>query len=100
MATYVYSNKKRRLNFARIMGAIAIVAVVIAIGLFIRLQNFDKKIETSQQKIETLTEQNKKTEEETVVIQEKIKALEEEALRLEELLWRYEPVVIPDSMNK
>lgn len=99
MATYGYSNKRSRLDFVRITGAIAILSGIVAIGSFVRVQLVDKKIESGTQKIETLTESNKQLEEQTAQIQETIKDLEGQALGLEEILWRHEPVVIPDSMK-
>lgn len=99
MVTYGYSNNKRRLDFVRITGVIAILSAALAIGSFVRFKLVDKKIETGKQQVEVMVEQNKKMEQQTVQLQDEIKTLEDKALNLEEILWRHEPVVIPDSMK-
>lgn len=99
MATYGYSDRRRRFNFTRIAGAVACLTIIVTIGLFVRVQLLNKNIASNKAKIETLTEKNVQVEQETKAMQDEIKTLEEEATKIEELLWRYEPVVIPDSMK-
>ena len=87
MSTYGYSrrvhNKNNGKKVAAIIFGVAVIAFVIVGG---KTYFMNKKVTIKlQEEIEALGGQ--------------IEGLEKESEKLESILWRFEPIVIPDSMK-
>ncbi|MGL4362430.1 MAG: hypothetical protein ACRCSG_04000 [Cellulosilyticaceae bacterium] len=99
MAKYRYSKPKRRINFQAISIILLIISImalgIVATKSYITTKNI-KKTESSIVKVE---KDKIILQEEILQLEESTETLEKELKRLEDLIWKYEPVIIPDSMK-
>lgn len=94
-----YKTTHRRLNIRLIAGLIALVGTIGTVGLgFMGFRN-TKKVAQAKEKIETIKMETTNIEQQIPQVQADIKNLNEEVTGLQNILWRYEPVVIPESMK-
>lgn len=100
MSTYSYSRtRKKRVNGKNIAMAIFGVSLIIFGVAGGKAYFINKKFNKTEQAIT-------KVEQEKVQLENKLNKLEQEATNLEvkseelqKILWRFEPIVIPDSMK-
>lgn len=100
MSTYGYSRTtKRRGNSKRIAGAILGISL-IAFGIVGgRTYFINKKFDDTQKAITQVEQQKTELESKLNELNGQIDSLEAKSAELEEILWRFQPIVIPDSMK-
>lgn len=99
MAKYRYAKPRRRINYKGISIIFVIVAVVGLVFNTTRGYFITKNIKNAETSIEQVEKEKIELQEEIKALEEKTAELEAQAKELEEILWRYEPVIIPDSMK-
>ncbi len=75
------------------------IVTVSLVGVVIRGFMLQKDMKNTQSSIETIQKDTLLLEEELKALQEENTALQQEAASIEDILWRYEPIVIPESMQ-
>ena len=100
MSTYGYSkrvhNKNNGKKVAAIIFGVAVIAFVIVGG---KTYFMNKKVNDTKEALTRVEEETIKLQEEIQALGGKIEGLEKESEKLESILWRFEPIVIPDSMK-
>lgn len=100
MSTYGYLRNVQKKNngkkIAAIIFGVAVVAFVIVGG---KTYFVNKKVKDTQEALTRIEQEKIKLQEEVDTLNGEIKGLEEESKKLETILWRLEPIVIPDSMK-
>ena len=99
MAKYRYVSTRRRINYKGISMILVAVSAIVFTGSLTSGYFIKKNIKKAEASIESIEKDKMNLEEELNTLQEKTEELEKEAEALEEILWRYEPVIIPDSMK-
>lgn len=99
MANYRYATPRRKINYQGISAILLIVAVIALSAISVRGFLITKNIKKAETSIEQIENDKIKLQEEIEDLEVITQGLEEEAETLKEILWRYEPVVIPDSMK-
>ena len=98
MGTYKSYNR-RRVNFKLISALFAGVALISTIGLGVMNLSTSKKLTKAQTSIETIKTEKSTIEAQIPTLETSIKELTQEVDNMQNILWRYQPVVIPDSMK-
>lgn len=99
MAKYSYVTSRRRVDYKRIGLVLLCVSCIAAGGMGTRTYFIKQNIKDAKMSIAEIEKEKIILQEQLETLEQKTTELEEEANRLEEILWRYEPVVIPDSMK-
>lgn len=96
-----YRYKKRRgANIFRFVLAIILLGALIStFFLGFRFYSIGHELDESKALIETTKEENLKLQEQVPKLTESIKDLEGKVENLKDTLWRYTPVVIPETMK-
>lgn len=101
MSTYrsSYKTRRRRINFKLISALFALIGLIGAIGVGTINIATAKKLEKEKATIETIKQETTNIEAQIPDLEASIKELSKEVSSLQNILWRYEPIVIPDSMK-
>ena len=100
MNTYSYGyTKRRRFNFKLIFALIALVGGITTVGLAIKVNFSEKKIQQYTTSIKGLEQETKTLEENVPNLSEVLKDLEEQVGHLKDVVGQMKPVVVPDSMK-
>ncbi|MDA3730552.1 hypothetical protein PBV87_03405 [Niameybacter massiliensis] len=100
MSTYRYSKTKSRgVQVKKIAIGLFLVSLVACGGVGINTYLKDKKIDETTARIEEVTAQKEALNAQVNELQEQTKELEAQVKKVEEGLWRFEPIIIPDSMK-
>lgn len=101
MSTYrsPYKTTRRRVNFKLIAALFALIGAISTISLTSISFSKSKKITNAKKQIETIKIETANIEKELPTLEKGVKDLSAEAESLKNILWRYEPVIIPESMK-
>lgn len=100
MAKYTYAKQRRHVNYKGFAAIILIISVALAGGMTARGFFITKAIKNAEKSIADVEKEKITLEEHFSILEEEATKLEEQVNELEEVLWRYEPVIIPDSMKE
>lgn len=100
MGTYSYSRKRKKQEHGKKI-AIAIFGVsLIAFGIVGGKTYFiNKKFERTKEVIIKVEEEKLELENKLNELEKEVTNLEMQSKELEKVLWRFEPIIIPDSMK-
>ena len=100
MSTYGYLRKAQKKNNGKKVAAIIFGIAVIAFAIVGGKTYFvNKKVKDTQEALMRIEQEKIKLQEEVDTLSGQIESLEKESNKLETILWRLEPIVIPDSMK-
>lgn len=99
MAKYRYATSRRRINYKGISAIVVIVAGIGLTAMTARSYFITKNIKNVEASIEQLENDKIKLKDELDGLEDATSDLEKKAEAMKEVLWRYEPVIIPDSMK-
>ena len=100
MSTYHYSRRKSKgVQAKKVAIGLLGVSLVALCGVGGNAYLKNKKIEDTTALITEVEAQKQELEGKIKTLQEKTDGLESEVKKIEETLWRFQPVIIPDSMK-
>ena len=100
MSTYGYSRTKSKgVQAKKIAIGLLGVSLVAFCGVGGNAYLKNKKIDEATALITEIEAQKQELESKVKGLQETTGSLENEVKKIEEILWRYEPIIIPDSMK-
>lgn len=101
MATYKqpYYGKRKTNVFRVVIMTLTIMAILVTIGLGIRFYILDKNIKENKLLITTTKKENSTLESQVPKLKEDTEKLQLQVEDLKDTLWKYEPIVIPNSMK-
>lgn len=91
--------RKRRVDHKRIAIAVLMVSVIAAGAMVTRQVLITKNIKKAEQSIVDTKAQIEEIKEKLTAIEQEVESQKKQENELEEVLWRFDPVIIPDSMK-
>jgi cell division protein FtsB len=101
MTTYgKISHKRLRKNRGKqILGGIVVAGLIISLGQVIYIKKLERAVQKTQMQIELVSGEKQNLEQQLPVLKATQNDLNQELNRLKTVIWRYQPVVIPPSMQ-
>lgn len=101
MSTYrsSYKPRRRRINFKLISAFLVLVGGIGAVTTGTMNFATAKKLDKAKAAIETIKEETVNIEAQIPELESSVESLNKEVNSLQNILWRYQPVVIPESMK-
>lgn len=100
MGTYGYSRTKSKgVQAKKVAIGLFAVSVVACGGVGINAYLKNKKIDDITAQITAIEAQKQELNTKIETLQTETQGLEEQVKKIEEGLWRFEPIIIPDSMK-
>lgn len=100
MSTYRYSRTRSKgVQAKKVALGLFLVSVVAFGGVGGNAYLKNKKMDEAKNLITEVEAQKQELNSKIETLQEKAKTLESQVKEIEETLWRFEPIIIPDSMK-
>lgn len=100
MSTYGYSRTMQKRNNSKKIAAMVLGVSVVAFGIVGGRTYFvNKKVNDSKEALALIEEEKIKLEQQVEALGVDIENLEMQSKKLESVLWRFEPIIIPESMK-
>lgn len=100
MSTYGYSRTMQKRNNSKKIAAMLLGVAVIAFGIVGGRTYFvNKKVNDTKEALTLIEEEKIKLQQQVETLGVEIENLEMQSKKLESVLWRFEPIIIPESMK-
>lgn len=101
MATYKrsYYEKRKTSVFRIAIAMMALLTFLATIGLGVRFYVLDRNIKKNQVIIASIKKENTELEKQIPSMTQQVETLKIQTEDLKNILWKHEPIVIPESMK-